>query len=401
MELRIFRRGRARVPVFPGVHRRAAVVASIIVSVGCARPAQTALQAGPESAVQHSLYLLGDAGEPAPGGEPVLIALRTALESAGADRTVVFLGDNIYPRGLPPSGDPLRADAERRINAQIETVRTTGAAALFIPGNHDWVYQTGGDPSTLRRQQDWVLENGGPEADWLPRDACPGPAIRDVDARFRLVVIDTEWWLSSAHGLQDPGEHCGARDPEAFLDAMGQAITDAGNLPVLVLGHHPLQTGGVHGGHFPLVQHVFPLRSLHPALWIPLPVIGSIYPAIRAAGFSSQDISGRRYRRMRAALDSAFRTHPPLIYAAGHDHNLQVLEGGSLHGAWRLLVSGSGSFAHADPVARIGSTRFASGRAGWIQVDFHSGGEIAVSVVTVDRTGTASVVFRERAPSLP
>jgi hypothetical protein len=399
MELLIFLTRTVRAPVRSRLLRRSALFVSI-ATFGCVHAAQTALPAGPESAVEHSLYLLGDAGDPAPGGEPVLAALRTALEN-GAHRTVVFLGDNIYPRGLPPAGDLVRADAERRISAQIETVRSTGASSLFIPGNHDWVYQTGGDPVTLRRQQDWVLEKGGPDADWLPRDACPGPALRDVDARFRLVVIDTEWWLSSNHGLKDPGEHCSARDPAAFLDALGHAITDAGNLPVLVLGHHPLQTGGVHGGHFPFVQHIFPLRALHPTLWIPLPVIGSLYPAVRAAGVSNQDLSGSRYRRMRAALDSVFRAHPPLIYAAGHDHNLQVLDGGSAHGAWRLLVSGSGSFAHAEPVARIGSTRFASGRAGWIQVDFHADGEITLSVVAVDRTGVPAVLYRERAPALP
>ncbi|HEV2125867.1 MAG TPA: hypothetical protein VGW38_24180, partial [Chloroflexota bacterium] len=52
------------------------------------------------------LFLIGDAGLPAPGGEPVLAALKKAV-SWDPDRSlVVFLGDNVYPAGLPDSTSP-------------------------------------------------------------------------------------------------------------------------------------------------------------------------------------------------------------------------------------------------------------------------------------------------------
>ena len=51
----------------------------------------------PESdAIAETLVLIGDAGEPAKGGEPVLIALRHQLERSGDRATVAFLGDNLY-----------------------------------------------------------------------------------------------------------------------------------------------------------------------------------------------------------------------------------------------------------------------------------------------------------------
>src|SRR2546426_3412173 len=45
-----------------------------------------------------------------------------------------------------------------------------------------------------------------------------------------------------------------------------------------------------------------------------------------------------------------------LIYAAGHDHALQVITGTS---ARYELVSGAGTFGHLDRVTALDSTRFA------------------------------------------
>ena len=49
-------------------------------------------------------------------------------------------------------------------------------------------------------------------------------------------------------------------------------------------------------------------------------------PFRRLSG-SSQDIMSRVNRTMRDSLESAFKAKPPLMYAAGHDHNLQVMKG--------------------------------------------------------------------------
>jgi hypothetical protein len=50
------------------------------------------------------LWLIGDAGLPNPAGEPVLRALTAEIRRAEPGLAlVVFLGDNIYPNGLPDS----------------------------------------------------------------------------------------------------------------------------------------------------------------------------------------------------------------------------------------------------------------------------------------------------------
>src|SRR2546430_16518280 len=85
------------------------------------------------------LFLIGDAGGPAapPGSGPVFIALRAAAGSA-PHAVIVFLGDNVYPDGMPDSAAPGRAKAERVLTQQLRVLQASGARGFFVPGNHDW-----------------------------------------------------------------------------------------------------------------------------------------------------------------------------------------------------------------------------------------------------------------------
>jgi hypothetical protein len=39
-------------------------------------------------------------------------------------------------------------------------------------------------------------------------------------------------------------------------------------------------SNGIHGGYFGIKQHIFPFTDMKKKLYIPLPVIGSIYPSV-------------------------------------------------------------------------------------------------------------------------
>ena len=73
--------------------------------------------------LSYRILLIGDAGNPIKEGqEPVLSALQKQLSIYPSKTTVVFLGDNIYPDGMPPKQSPERKEAERRLNEQIKTI---------------------------------------------------------------------------------------------------------------------------------------------------------------------------------------------------------------------------------------------------------------------------------------
>ena len=156
-----------------------------------------------------------------------------------------------------------------------------------------------------------------------------------------------------------------------------------------MLTHHPLRSGGIHGGAFTLGDHIFPLRNFKPWLWVPLPLIGSLYPFARTMGISNQDISGKRYSAMRRALEAVFKEHPPLAIASGHDHDLQVIRGGrpAVTNAGYQLVSGAGILDHESVVRKIEGSVFERDAAGFMRLDITRDGRVRLSVTTVVEEG--------------
>ena len=337
-----------------------------------------------------SVYLIGDAGDPDSTGEPVLDALRQDIGSHGSEPVVVFLGDNAYPRGLPAPGRPGRRAAEFNLAAQARVITSTGSRGFFVPGNHDWAKHGDDGWDAIRRQARFIDSVAAGAASLEPRDGCPGPVVVDIGPRLRLILLDTQWWLHPGPRPEHPNSSCASDSDKEVTDSLRSALTSSSGRMVVVAQHHPLMSGGVHGGYFGLVDHIFPLRAIKSSLWIPLPLLGSLYPTARAEGISSQDLGSRAYRHMIRSLGAAFRAAPPSLNAAGHEHNLQVIEGGParLH-----LVSGTGIYDHSGPAVAIRGTLFARRASGFARLDIPRAGRARLAVITVDQMGRGQEVF--------
>jgi hypothetical protein len=124
------------------------------------------------------------------------------------------------------------------------------------------------------------------------------------------------------------------------------------------------------------------------AHWIPIPVLGTIMGESRA-WFSPnpQDMSSGSNEHMRSQLLRAMEAPAadgaaPLLYAAGHEHSLQVFRSG--RGPRYLLVSGLGSHRKALPVGRDGDSLFAHSNAdtpGFAKIDFLRDGRVRLAIV--------------------
>src|SRR5438046_8879485 len=144
-------------------------------SAGGAAPA--AAPPAPPAEIDLTLFLIGDAGAPAvpPDSEPVFQALRAAAASA-PHAVIVFLGDNVYPSGMPDSTAPTRAAAERALTEQLGVLQASGARGLFVPGNHDWDGMRPGGWDAIRREERFITTAGGGAA-VRAAGGCPGTVV--------------------------------------------------------------------------------------------------------------------------------------------------------------------------------------------------------------------------------
>lgn len=377
--------------------RRATAVAALTLAAAgwaCTRALEPATlvpaPVAPMDSIEVALFLLGDAGGSAYDGEPVLQELARQSDSLRRIKQfVVFLGDNVYPRGVPPAGHPNRDDAEKRIAAQVLAIRKGAAEGILIPGNHDWARQGRDGWNAIRRQDTLVRRFGEDSVRLLPRDGCPGPEVVDLGTHLRLIALDSEWWVHNDVKPYGPDSPCPTRTGAEVTDSLAGALRDKGDRHAVVLTHHPLRSGGIHGGAFTLSDHIFPLRNIESWLWVPLPLIGSLYPFARTMGISNQDISGKKYGAMRRAFEAAFAEHPPLVMASGHDHDLQVIRGGrpDVTNAGYQLVSGAGILGHSSLVRKIKGSLFEREAAGFMRLDFTRDGRVRLSVTTVVEEG--------------
>ena len=343
----------------------------------------------PEAIVTR-LFLIGDAGRPHSTREPVLEALHRELAAGASEQVVVFLGDNVYPRGLPAPGRPGRQAAESSLVAQIGAVLGTGARGFMVPGNHDWAKHGDDGWEAIKRQARFVDSVGRKAVSFGPAGGCPGPAVVDLGPRLRLVLLDTQWWLHPGPKPQGRGSGCSAGTEAEVVDSLRGAVSGAGGRLVVVAQHHPLRSGGEHGGYFGFLDHLFPLREVKPTLWIPLPLLGSLYPTARLEGISRQDLGSRAYQHMIAALLRAYRGAPPALNAAGHEHNLQVI---GLGDAGLQLISGAGFYGHTSRPFRVPGGLFAQDASGFARLDIPGAGRARLAILKVDRTGGAREVF--------
>ena len=319
----------------------------------------------------HSVALLGDPGSITDSEhDPILVLMRKWMEKNGPDGTMIILGDNIYPTGLPPLEGFKREQAERRIMAQLNTFKKHQGQVIYLSGNHDWNKGRSNGFQYVLEQQEFIRKELNCANSYLPLDGCPGPVSMALAPGLQLIIINTQWWVQ--RGLRPIGKNynCTVETEEQFFQELSNLLQLHQNDCVVLAAHHPLFSNAQHGGRSTVKQHFFPLTAAHKKLYVPLPVAGSVYPVYRKYFGAYEDMAHPRYRRLRKKLLRLLHSHQNIIYAAGHDHNLQYFPIKGNH----YLVSGSGS--KTAFVKKGGKAAFTHEHKGFFTVDFYAKNEV-------------------------
>ncbi len=291
----------------------------------------------PDSTV---IYLVGDAGnDETPGPALQLLQKRIRTEP---NSTVIFLGDNIYPKGMNDKlDDEIVSSDEKKMLSQVSMFKGFAGNVFMVPGNHDWKAERSKGLDWVIAQQIWVDKyfkdsastvKNSKEGVYFPKNGLPGPNSILLNDKLRLIMMDSQWFIQKHNGRK-VGKLAGAkkRDTErnawSSLEGILKNAVAKGEQVILAV-HHPMISAGKHGtpktfqrimiNHTPF--YLFGLAGLNRPL--------------------SQNSNWPAYKKFRKTLEVLLKKYGKNhILVAGHEHNFQV---------WKMewgtqVISGSGS----------------------------------------------------------
>ena len=186
----------------------------------------------------------------------------------------------------------------------------------------------------------------------------------DVAPLVRLVAINTPWFTHPFDRPEAPDTDCKTLTKEEFREQLQDVIDGTKNKNVLLVGHHPVISNGVYGGHEPLSYHLSP------------PVFGTIYAAYRQNVGTPRDMANPCYQELKKELLNTLQSNPGVIYAAAHDYSLQITP---FQGNYHLV---SGSFAESQHVGAQGESLYSKNEEGYSTLDYFADGTVKTHVFT-------------------
>lgn len=313
------------------------------------------------SDIRHTFFLVGDAGL-AQTQERVLGHLADEASSVGKNSTLLFLGDNIYEKGMPDKKHPDRKAKETILQNQIDAARNFAGNAIFIPGNHDWYSGLKG----LKDQQKFVEDALGKNS-FLPKNGCPIQRVK-IGNDIVLLVIDSQWYITNWDKHPTMNDDCVIKTRADFWDEVSSEIKKAVGKTTLIAVHHPMLSDGAHGGQYDAKSH-----------FLPLPVLGTLKNAIRkTGGVSNADMQNKMYNDFIEHLSAYSQFNDRVIFLSGHDHSQQFIQKNSI----TQIISGAGAKQSATRLTN--GSQFSSSDLGFARLDVLADGSSVVRFYSSD-----------------
>jgi hypothetical protein len=342
----------------------------------------------PDTAAAYTVYLVGGLGDERDSVSDVLDVLHQVVEHSDSNHAIIFLGDHTVNNGLPSEDSKNRHAAEIKMSTLLDNLWDDKGSIYFIPGDHSMKQSRNKRQEVILRTRNYVENELGKKNIFLPEDGCAGPEEVHLPGDLVLVILNTNWWLGDKEGRN---RDCENVSESQWIDEIKDVLDNNQRKNIIMLGHHPLLNVGNHGGYFSFRQHLFPLTDLVKWLYLPFPIVGSIYPLYRAGIGSKQDLAYPPYKKMRRDLFFAINSHQNIIYASAHEHSLQSI---SYNGNSYLITNSSSQLEWAG---RKNRASFSYSEKGFIKLSVLKNKEIWMEIYRVHGTKEGAVlVFRKR-----
>lgn len=297
------------------------------------------------------VFLVGDAGNAdEPQAQNTLDFIKNKLDSANKNSMLLFLGDNIYPLGMPKEDEKDYPLAKQKLENQLAITKNFKGKTLVIPGNHDWYHGVKG----LKAQEEFVKSYLNDKKAFLPKNSCP---IDDINLTkdIKLIIIDSEWALINWDKYPGINKGCDIKTREDLYTEFKDLIIKNQDKRIIVALHHPVISSGVHAGFNSAKSHLSSFQGK-----LPIPGVASLINVLRSSsGASMEDITNKHYADFAGRIKSIIQDKENVILVSGHDHNLQYHSNRN----FRQIISGAAS--KTDPSTIINKTDFSYGGSGF------------------------------------
>ncbi|MFY0602916.1 MAG: metallophosphoesterase [Flavobacteriaceae bacterium] len=313
--------------------------------------------------ISHTFYLIGDAGNAKlKESTKALDILAQEIKQAPKNSTLIFLGDNVYPVGIPKKNSKEYALAKHRIKTQTNIAKDFKGNTYFIPGNHDWYHGLDG----LKREEKLVEKALGKNT-FLPENGCPLERVK-ISKDIDLIIIDTQWYLTNWDRHPKMNDNCEIKTRTKFFNELEGLIKKARGKTTIIAMHHPMFTQGPHAGNYSFKSHM-----------TPAPILGTLKNILRkTTGVSNADQQHKRYNELKKRIVTLSQHNDKTIFVSGHEHSLQYLVKDNIP----QIVSGSGSKESATKLSNGG--QFAYGKQGFAKLIVYKDGSSKVKFFTLE-----------------
>ena len=322
----------------------------------------------PYSEVLHSFYLIGDAGNSELNKKDAALRyLEEEIQNANENATLIFLGDNVYEKGIPKDVKKKKKKkrkryklAKHRLKVQYDIGKKFKGNTVFIPGNHDWYSGLEG----LKRQED-LGEKALGKNTFLPENGCPLKKIEINDA-VNLIIVDSHWYVTNWNNHPTINDACEIKTRQKFFDEFEGMVKKSQGKTTIVALHHPMFTNGPHGGYYSFKSHLKPT-----------PLLGSAINILRkTSGVTNTDQQNDQYNELRKRIITIVQENERVLFVSGHEHSLQY----NIRDNIPQIVSGSGSKNTA--VKNTNGGLFGYGTQGFARLDVYKNGASTVHYYT-------------------
>jgi len=319
----------------------------------------------------HTFYLAGGFGNQEvgdPNGMKLTNKLKSYLDKAGEESTLIFTGDNISDKTGKWNLD------KELIDQQLDLTTDFKGKTIFLPGNNEW---KSFNTKEIEKVEEYLDDKDIEGIKFYPKNVCP-IEYRVINDNLDLILIDSKWFVSNWSRVKNINSKCtDIVTRRRFVEELEGYINDGQGKNIVIAMHHPIFSNGLYAGKETLKSHL-----------LPIPILGMFrQAAMGLGGFSPDLLISRRYEYLRVLVSALAKASDRITIVSGHEESLQYLSGGDIH----QVISGSLSQKTATKLAKdrintIGGSLkyeglFTYGQKGFAKLDYFKDGSSKVTFI--------------------